>query len=121
MKTNLPPQIETDSAASTKLYFGTYGEVPLSFNATDVSVAVNYFEKRGFDKTAAQVTAMSLLRQAKIEGVSISSVLDQLKGYNDLEVSGIVAQILNNSRTPTSTLGYKQQIQDLSKSRNIYP
>jgi len=121
MKTNLPPQIETDSAAATKLYFGTYGQVPLSFNATDVAVAVNFFEKRGFDSLAAQVTAMALLRQAKMEDVSISSVLDQLKGYDDLQVTGIVAQILNNSRTATSTLGYKKEAQDLTKSRNIYP
>jgi hypothetical protein len=120
MATNLPARELSDSAAATKLYFGTYNDAPLYFTATEVAVTINFFEKRGFDKDAAQVTSTALLKQAKVEGVPITQVLDQLKGYNDLEISGLVAQILNNNRTATSTLGYRQNIEDVTKSRNIF-
>lgn len=121
MATNLPPSVLTDSAASTKLYFDAYGQVPLEFSATDVSATINFFRKRGFDEDASIVTATTILKQAKLEGVSVFKILDGLTGFTDLEISALVAEILNNNRTPTSTLGYKREVLDTSKTRNIFP
>jgi len=119
MATNLPPTNDTDSAAGTKLFFDTYGKPTTQFPATEVSAVIAFFEKKGFDETSAIVTASILLNQAKGEGVSIFKVLDNLGGYNDLQISALVAQILNTQRVPTSTLGYKVDVVQTDKLRNI--
>jgi hypothetical protein len=44
-----PVQTIEDSAAGTKLYFERYGETALEFPANDVTAAVSFFRKAGFD------------------------------------------------------------------------
>lgn len=119
MATNLPPRQINDSAASTRLYFDTYGEIPLQFNATDVDSTIAFFTAYGFDRDAATTSAMALLKQAKLDGVNIGSILDRLRGFDQTQISNLVAQILNNSRVSTSTLGYRTQPTDDFKTRNI--
>jgi hypothetical protein len=119
MATNLPSQIINDSAAGTKLYFDRYGEAPLEFSAVDVSLAHAFFEGKGFDKDAASVVAMTILRQAKIDGTPIAQILDTLKGFQSLQLSQIVGEILNNNRTSTSILGFKTTSVKTNIIRNI--
>lgn len=120
-KTNLPEKQINDSAARTKLFFDTYGDTPLQFAATDVDAAITFFEKKGFGEEASLTTASALLKQAKLEGISIFSVLDGLKGLDQIEISGLVSEILNNNRPSTSTLGYREPVPSLSKQRNVVP
>jgi hypothetical protein len=117
--TNLPPQPVEDSAAGTKLYFDRYGEAPLEFNATEVDACVSFFQKRGFDEDAAIVIASALLRQAKIDNTPIFVLLDTLKGFDNVELSALVSEVMNNNRVPTSTLGYKTEIKKTDVTRNI--
>jgi len=120
-KTNLPEKQINDSAARTKLYFDTYGKSPLEFNATEVDATLGFFEGRGFSKDAAQSISMSILKQAKLENISIFSILDNLKKLDELQISGLVSEVLNNNRPPTSTLGYRQRTPDITKQRNVVP
>lgn len=120
-KTNLPEKQINDSAARTKLYFDTYGKAPLEFNATEVDATIGFFEGRGFSKDAAQSISMSILKQAKLENISIFSILDNLKKLDELQISGLVSEVLNNNRPPTSTLGYRQRTPDITKQRNVVP
>ena len=47
-------------------------------------------------------------------------ILDTLKGLNDVEISGLVAELLNYNRVKTSSLGYAQTFQTNAEvSRNI--
>lgn len=119
MATNLPAQTIDDSAASTILYFDSYGEAPLEFPAVDVDSTVSFFRAAGFDKDAAEVTAMTLLRQAKIDGEPISKILDSLKGFQRNELSILVAEILNNNRIATSALGYRVSDVVVNQTRQI--
>ena len=119
MATNLPSQTIDDSAAGTKLYFDTYGEAPLEFSSNDVDAAHTFFETAGFDKDAALVVAMTILRQAKIEGTPIFEILDTLKNYGTLQLSQLVGEILNNNRVPTSTLGFRVRDVIPNQARNI--
>jgi hypothetical protein len=116
---NLPPKQIEDSAAGTKLFFDSYGEQPLEFNATEVDACVNFFKKKGFDDDAALVISSVLLRQAKIDETPIFKLLDTLTGFDNLDLSALVSEILNNNRIPTSTLGYKTPIVQSDISRNI--
>jgi hypothetical protein len=116
---NLPPKQIEDSAAGTKLFFDTYGEQPLEFNATEVDACISFFKKKGFDEDASLVISSVLLRQAKIDGTAIFTLLDTLTGFDNLDLSALVSEILNNNRIPTSTLGFKTPVVQSDISRNI--
>jgi hypothetical protein len=90
---NLPAVTKTDSASSTKLFFDTYGSRPLEFGANEVSASIGFFTGRGFEEEAALTTAMTILRQAKIDGVQVFEILDTLKELNGTQLSAVVAQI----------------------------
>lgn len=119
MATNLPARNINDSAAGTKLYFDSYGQEPLEFAANDVTLTVSFFKRAGFDDDAAQVTSMVLLKQAKLDGTPVYDILDTLKGFNQLQLSQLVGEILNNNRVPTSTLGFRVSNVSVNQSRNI--
>jgi hypothetical protein len=119
MATNLPVSKIQDSAASTKLYFNNYGETALEFPANDVSAAVAFFTSAGFDKDAAELTAMTILSQAKLDGEPVSKVLDTLKLFSGIQINFVVGEILNNNRVSTSTLGFRIEKPTSMQSRNI--
>jgi len=117
--TNLPSQQVEDSAAGTKLFFNNYGQETLEFNANDVNSTVSFFEKNGFEKDAALVVSTVLLKQAKIDGTPIYKILQSLEQFDGLGLSQVVGEILNNNRTPTSTLGFRTPNVKVTQSRNI--
>lgn len=117
--TNLPAEIIEDSAAATKLYFENYGEQALEFSANDVTLAVSFFERAGFDSDAASTVAMVLLRQAKIDGEPIAQILDSLTSFNAVALSQLVGEVLNNNRVPTSILGFRTTDVKPNQIRNI--
>ena len=60
------------------------------------------------------------MKQAKVDNANVFSVLDTLKGATDLELSQLVAEILNAYRYKTSVLGYKNDRSTQSHiTRNI--
>lgn len=119
VQTNLPQKIVQDSGARTKLFFDTYGKEPLSYKVPDIDAAINFFRKKGFADPAANLSAAVLLKQAKLENIPINELLDTLSGLQELQVSALVGEIMNNHRPSTSTLGYRQTTPDVSKERNV--
>jgi hypothetical protein len=117
--TNLPARIIQDSAAGTKLFFDNYGQAPLEFNANDVNSTIAFFRQKGFELDAAQTVATVLLKQAKLDDTPIFKILDSLTGFDSLGLSQIVGEILNNNRTPTSTLGFRTSDVKPTQIRNI--
>lgn len=118
--TNLPPVISSDSAQDTKDLFNNYGGYELQFPPTDVEAAIGFFQSRGFDRDAAELTAYSVLKQAKIEGVQVFKLLDSLKSLDGMQLSALVGEILNNNRPSTSILGFKfVSATKESQTRNI--
>ena len=106
MKTNLPTELNKTIAENVKLFYDSTS-TPLEFLSTDVDSAITFFQSRGFDKDAATITALTILKQAKIEGTPVYQILDTLKGFTSLQISSLVGEILNNNRPSTSTLGFK--------------
>lgn len=122
MSTNLPPRDNNDSARATKLFFDSYGKVPLQFNANEVGAAQAFFETKGFDIDASALTAAVLLKQAKLDNMNVFEILDTLKGFNNIQLSALVAEIINNNRPATSTLGYRRtRANNETVNRNIIP
>lgn len=120
MISSLPQTNKTDSAAGTKLFFDTYGKEPLEFLANEVAAAIGFFESKGFDTDAATSVASILLKQAKLENIPVFQIIDTLKAFEGIEISAVVAEILNNNRPTTSTLGYKfVDVEKQNQIRNI--
>lgn len=120
MSTNLPAPVPEDSAAATKLFFDSYGKDPLQFNANEVDAAVGFFTARGFDSDAATATAVVLLKQSKIDSVPVFKLLDTLKTLTGIQLSALVGEILNNNRSPISTLGFRLvSVEKENQTRNI--
>jgi hypothetical protein len=118
--TNLPSVTIEDSAASTKLFFDLYGREPLQFNVNDAEATIGFFTNRGFDADAAIITASTLLKQAKLDNVPIFQLLDTLSGLTGVELNFLIAEILNNNRPSTSTLGFRNQtLVKTNQIRNI--
>ena len=121
MSVSLPNPAKEDSAAGTKLFFDRYGQSPLEFSANEVTAAIAFFQSRGFENEAALITAQVLLKQAKVDRVPVFKIIDTLKTFNGVQISALVAEILNNNRNATSTLGYKTEIiEKQNQTRNIF-
>ena len=117
--TSLPKQTN-DSSVPVKDFFDNYFNEPLSFPSNDVDAVVGFFESRGFEKTSSINTAAVILKQAKIDNVKVFELLDSLKGLDKVQLSYIVTEVLNNSRSLTTSLGYKvESPTNLSEKRNI--
>lgn len=107
---NLPSTLTaSDSADSVRNFFNSYFTSTISFPADQVDAVVGFFKKRGFDEIAANSTSIVLLQQAKIDGVNVFQLLDTLTGLTDVQLSAIVAEVLNYNRQKNSVLGFRQQ------------
>lgn len=122
LQIDLPSVTKQDSGAATRLFFDTYGIKPLEFSANEVEVAVGFFKNKGFEAEAALTTGVTILRQAKIDGVPVFQIIDTLKDLNGVQLSGVVSQILNKYRSNSSTLGFRVlNVVKINQTRNILP
>jgi hypothetical protein len=124
MTTNLPLNTaSTDSTTSTKDFFNSYYTTGISLSADEIDAAVGFFESRGFEISAANSIAATLLSQSKIEKVNVFQLLDTLKGLNELQLSRVVSEVLNSNRKNISTLGYRTDTpaSNQYEVRNVLP
>lgn len=110
----------TDSATEVKKFFDQYFTKQISYTSNEVDSVVGFFTKRNFDKSAAIATATIILQQAKVENKKIYDILDTLNNLDGVQLSNLVAAILNNKRSSVSKLGYANiQNDNTTESRNI--
>lgn len=121
MTNNLP--ISTPAVGSDKQvtqFFDKYFTKSINYPTNEVNAVIGFFESRGFEKTSAIAVATSILQQAKIDNIKVFKILDTLKGLNEVQLSKIVAEILNVDRPKSSSLGYAKDTSfDLTEKRNI--
>jgi hypothetical protein len=117
---NLPPQTSNDSAGDVKQFFDKFFVHEVSFPSNQIDAVVGFFLKRGFDTQSARSTAIVLLNQSRIDNVNVFQLVDTLKTLTDVQLSQVVAQVLNTYREKISLLGYRiAPIADFYESRNI--
>lgn len=120
MSTNIPVSQNTDSSAEVKQFFDKFFVHQVSFPSNQIDAVVGFFLKREFDTESARSTAIVLLNQARIDNVNVFELVDTLKGLTDVQLSQIVAQVLNAYREKVSLLGYRiAPIVDTYEARNI--
>lgn len=123
MKTNLPQaQEKKDSSEEVKTFFDRYFIEPLTFPVSQIDAVIGFFLKRGFSELSARSTSIVLLSQAKLDNINVFTLLDTLKGLDNVQLSSIVTQVMNSSREKISLLGYKiLNTENTIESRNIRP
>lgn len=112
--------ISKRSDEDTRLFFDRYYTRTINFNDNDLNSIVGFFEAKGFDKSSAVAVSVTLLNQAKLDGIKIYKLLDTLRGYQDLQLSAVVAEILNYNRKRTSAVGFRRSVvENKVEKRNI--
>lgn len=121
MISNLPTNQESlDSSEEVRQFYDKYFDSPVSFPSNQIDAVVGFFLKRDFDIESARSTAIVLLNQARIENVNVFTLLDTLKPLTDVQLSQVVAQVLNTYREKTSLLGYRiATLENNYETRNI--
>lgn len=119
MSSNLPVE-QNGSIEEVKQFFDKFFLQPVSFPSNQIDAVVGFFLKNGFDIQSARSTSIVLLNQARVDNVNVFQLLDTLRTLTDVQLSQVVAQVLNSYREKTSLLGYRvAQISDDYESRNI--
>jgi hypothetical protein len=119
MSLNLPIQ-SADTTIDVKQFFDKFFINQISFPSGQIDAVVGFFLKRSFDVESARSTAIVLLNQARTDNVNVFELLDTLTGLTDLQLSQVVAQVLNVYRENVSLLGYRiAPLIDTYEVRNI--
>lgn len=120
MSNNLPQTKSVDSAQEVKQFFDKFFVHKVSFPTNQIDAVVGFFLKRGFDLESARSTSIVLLNQARVDNVNVFELIDTLKTLTDVQLSQVVAQVLNAYREKVSLLGYRiAPLANNYESRNI--
>ena len=106
--TNIPVTKPASSSDSTLKVFNQYFQSPIELNNNELVATIGFFEKRGFGGSAAENIAIAILTQAKKDGFSAMQIIDTLSGLDNVQISSLVAEILNYNRYKTSAIGVVQ-------------
>lgn len=118
--TNLPFSNISDSSTEVKTFFDKYFVNEISFPSNQIDAVVGFFLKHGFDAESARSTSIVLLNQARVDNVNVFELVDSLKKLTEIQLSQVVAQVLNAYREKISLLGYRiAPLVDTYESRNI--
>lgn len=117
---NLPITPQVDSSTEVKQFFDKFFVHKVSFPSNQIDAVVGFFLKRGFDVESAKSTSIVLLNQSRVDNVNVFELIDTLKTLTDVQLSQVVAQVLNAYREKISLLGYRiAPLVDTYESRNI--
>jgi len=96
------------SIDKTRAFFDNYGKNAINFASNEVDAVVSFFESKGFEKQAALSTSIVILTQAKADATPVFELIEQLKKADKVQLTDLVAAVLNSNRNKVSKLGYKQ-------------
>lgn len=117
---NLPSEQSPNTSVDVKQFFDKFFVHQVSFPSNQIDGVVGFFLKNGFDIESARSTGIVLLNQARASNINVFELIDTLKALTDVELSRVVAQILNAYREKVSLLGYRiAPLVDTYESRNI--
>ena len=120
MNSGLPVRnITKRSDEDVRLFFDKYLTKSINFNDNDLNSVVGFFENKGFDKSSAISVSIVMIQQAKLDNIKVFKLLDTLKGYQDIQLSAVVAEVLNYNRKRTSAIGFKKENTDNQDDRDV--
>lgn len=82
----------------------------------------SYFQSKGFGDSSAESIATILIYQCAKDEVNPMKIIDTLQGLDSVQLSALVAEILNYNRYKSSILGFVNNITPAAEiQRNILP
>lgn len=118
MNTNLPQK--SSGTAEVKQFFDKFYVNKVNFSSNDIDATIGFFQRRGFDLASARTVSIVLLNQARADSIPVFTLLETLKTVPTMQLSSVVAQILNAYREKTSLIGYRVTPADSAyEKRNI--
>jgi hypothetical protein len=102
---NLPQEITTDSSGETIQIFDAYTTAPFNIDANTFDAMTGFFQSRGFGSDSAKSMAYIIIKQAILDKYNPFELISTLKGYDALELSTLITELLNYNRYKTSSLG----------------
>ena len=118
MYNNLPkPSIAASSSDQTLNQFSSYNDKPVELDQTTQSAMIGFLESRNFSRDSAEVISLTILTQTKRENYNPMALIETMKTLNDVEMSTIVAEVLNFNRFKTSMLGSVQNVAPVDNVR----
>ena len=110
----------TDTSAQIREFFDRDLNNRISLSSNQVDSIVGFFKKRGFEESAAISVSTVILQQAKKDNTNIFKIIDTLNGLTNVQLSDLVATILNNNRSKISNIGYTNRNTSTTREqRNI--
>jgi hypothetical protein len=104
---NLPPAA-LPSNSDTANIMNNYYSTSVELNSTVLAAMTGYFTNRGFGEVAAESITLTIMKQARSDGYNPMQILDTLKGLTNVQLSGLVSELLNYNRFKSSSLGYSR-------------
>jgi hypothetical protein len=119
--TNLPPTGNKNSEPIVQAY-ANYFTSSIQLDASTLDAITGFFTSRGFESIAAQSLAVVIIAQAKKDNLNPLQIIDTMKGLTNVEISAVVAEIINYNRYKTSFLGQGQTyVTNSEVDRNVLP
>lgn len=108
---NLLSNLPANNVSSNQMVnaFDAYVSRPLELDTNTLNSMKGFFQSRGFESASAESISVIIIKQAKLDGYNPLTILDTLKGLDNVEISALVAEILNYNRFKSSFLGYARQ------------
>jgi hypothetical protein len=114
---NIPVSNQSNSTVSA---FNNYNSAIYEIKPDVMAAVKGFFTNKDFGEVAAETIATIIIIQCKKDGYNPMVILDSLRGLTDVELSGLVAEILNYNRFKSSSLGYAQTFEtNYEVKRNI--
>jgi hypothetical protein len=103
---NIPqPTKIQDSSQGTLKVFDAYTTAPLNVDSATFDAMTGFFASRGFGEDSARSMSYVIIKQALIDNYKPFQLIETMKGLDDVEISGLITEILNYNRFKTSSLG----------------
>jgi hypothetical protein len=119
---NIPDNKTPSSSDQTVEVFNNYYKLPVTVNNNELMALIGFFQSKGFEPVAAESAATTILIQAVKDGYNAMQIMDTLKSLGSVEISGLVAEILNFNRLKTSFLGVAGYFSPSDEvKRNVLP
>lgn len=117
---NLPPGSNPSNTMIKA--FDAYTKRSFELETGTFNSMKGFFQSKGFDLVAAESLSVIIIKQAINDGYKPMQILDTLKGLTSVELSALVAEIINYNRFKTSFLGYAREYNTPDDIiRNILP
>ncbi len=117
--TNIPINKKSDD---TIVSFDNFYKGDLEINPAVFAAMTGFFTSRGFGEIASDSISTTIIGQARQDGYNPMEILDTLKGFNNVELSSLIAEIMNYNRFKSSSLGAAQPFKTNELvARNILP